>query len=100
MSDSDSQLISRRSRRKPLPPIYRRAAFVASLRGVRHVDLLPYHATGAPKFARTGREDPLGDISPPSGERMAACARPFLDAGLEVHIGGDGHERADRTTEA
>jgi pyruvate formate lyase activating enzyme len=69
------------------------AAFVASLRGVRNVDLLPYHGTGAQKFARTGRDYQLAGLAPPSAEAMAACAAPFRAAGLEVHIGGDGHER-------
>ncbi|MBK8977596.1 MAG: glycyl-radical enzyme activating protein [Planctomycetes bacterium] len=73
------------------------ARFVAALRGVRHVDLLPYHATGATKFAATGRDYPLIDVAPPSAERMEACAAPFRAVGLEVHIGGDGHECTDRT---
>jgi pyruvate formate lyase activating enzyme len=69
------------------------ARFVASLRGVGRVDLLPYHGTGAQKFVRTGRAYPLDGLAPPTPEQMEACAAPFRAAGLEVQIGGDDHER-------
>lgn len=47
------------------------AAFAARVPGVRRLDLLPYHATGAAKFKRLGRTYALEDVLPPARERMA-----------------------------
>lgn len=64
------------------------ARVAARTPGVRRVDLLPYHATGAAKFDRLGRDYPLDGVPPPSGERMAEIAEGFRRHGLEVTIGG------------
>lgn len=64
------------------------AAFVAGLRGVRQVTLLPYHATGEPKFARVGLRYSLHDITPPSHDRLETLAACFRDRGLPTTLGG------------
>ena len=64
------------------------ARFLASLAGVRQVDLLPYHRTGAAKFARMGRDYDLGEVQPPTPERMEALAAIFRARGLPTTTGG------------
>lgn len=64
------------------------ARFAASVAGVRQVSLLPYHATGRPKFDRLGREDCLGYVPPPSRERIERLAQCFRSFGLETKTGG------------
>lgn len=64
------------------------ARLAARTPGVRRVDLLPYHATGAAKFERLGRIYALGAVHPPAPERMEAIARGFRSHGLEVTLGG------------
>lgn len=76
------------------------ARFVRNLRSVHHVDLLPYHSTGAPKFRRAGREYELADTAAPTAQTMERCAAPFRDVGLTVHIAGEGHERTNGTAPA
>jgi pyruvate formate lyase activating enzyme len=64
------------------------AALVAQLPGVHHVNLLPYHRTGAPKARRLGRDYTLDALAPPPPERLLALAALFRDRGLAVQIGG------------
>ena len=64
------------------------ARFVAGLGAPVPVDLLPYHGTGAAKFARLGRSYPLDQLEPPAPERMAAAAGPFRTLGITVTVGG------------
>jgi pyruvate formate lyase activating enzyme len=64
------------------------AAFVAGLPGVRRVELLPYHATGEPKFARVGLAYALTDTPPPSRDRLEHLAAHFRDRGLTTTLGG------------
>jgi pyruvate formate lyase activating enzyme len=64
------------------------AALVADLPGVRHVSLLPYHATGAAKARRLGRPFPLESVAPPPPERLEELAEVFRARGLAVTIGG------------
>lgn len=65
------------------------AKFVASLQGIRQVNLLPYHKTGIAKHARVGSEYDLADVRPPSVERMNQAADLFRAAGLNTRIGGN-----------
>jgi pyruvate formate lyase activating enzyme len=58
------------------------------LPGVRQVDLLPYHSTGAQKFARLGRSYALAGLSPPPQEQMAAHRELFEARGLTTRVGG------------
>ena len=64
------------------------AAFVDELPRVRHVSLLPFHATGGAKARRLGRPAPLESLAPPPPERMEALAGLFRARGLAVSIGG------------
>jgi pyruvate formate lyase activating enzyme len=64
------------------------ARFVARIPGVRRVDLLPYHSTGAAKLGRLGRATLLDRLHPPTPERMAEAARLFQAHGLTVTHGG------------
>lgn len=64
------------------------AEFLRTLRGIAQVDLLPYHATGEPKFARLGLPFTLQGTATPTNERLAALAAPLRATGLTTTIGG------------
>lgn len=64
------------------------AEFLRSLRGISQVDLLPYHSTGEPKFARLGLPFTLHGTAAPSHERLEALAAPLRATGLVTTIGG------------
>lgn len=64
------------------------ARIAARTRGLRRVDLLPYHANGAAKFGRLGKSYPLDTVRAPSAERMEEIAGRFRARGIEVCIGG------------
>jgi pyruvate formate lyase activating enzyme len=63
------------------------AEFVSGLAGIRRVDLLPYHATGEPKFARMGQGYSLHDTPAPSHEQLEHVAAFFRDRGLMTTLG-------------
>lgn len=64
------------------------AGFAASLRGIRQVNLLPYHKIGLPKFRRLGQPYPLENVELPSADRMASALNLFRHFGLSTRIGG------------
>lgn len=64
------------------------AQFAAGLRSVRQVNLLPYHPTGAQKFARLGRSYPLESTTAPTAGDMDRARRLFEAKGLVTRIGG------------
>lgn len=64
------------------------ASFVAGLPGIRRVDLLPYHATGEAKFARSGLDYTLRGTEPPGRDRLASLAAVFAARDLPTTIGG------------
>lgn len=64
------------------------ARLAASLRSVRQVSLLPYHATGAGKFRRLHKDYELAHIAPPDRDRMEHIAGLFRARGLDARIGG------------
>ena len=64
------------------------AAFIRELPGIRHVDLLPYHATGEAKFARVGLEYTLHGTVTPTSDRLAALAAIVRAHGVTARIGG------------
>jgi len=64
------------------------AAFLAGLSGIRRVDLLPYHPTAEPKFARIGLLYPLRDTTPPSLQQLERLAVHFRSQGLTTTLGG------------
>ena len=64
------------------------AEFVHSVPGIRQVDLLPYHPTGAAKFARLGMDYALRGTTPPEQRHLDALAARFRARGLMTTIGG------------
>jgi len=64
------------------------ADFVHSVPGLRQVDLLPYHPTGAAKFARLGMDYTLSGTRPPDERRLDTLAAAFRARGLVTTIGG------------
>ena len=59
-----------------------------SLPGIRRVDILPYHQAAMAKYARLNLSYLLGEVTPPSGERMIAIQDRLQSSGLQVKIGG------------
>ncbi len=64
------------------------ARFAASLPGVKEIHLLPYHRLGYDKYIGLGREYGMGDIEPPTSEKMEALRRVAESEGLKAMIGG------------
>lgn len=64
------------------------ARIAAQTPGVRRVDLLPYHGSGASKFTRLGKTYAFQGMTTPTPERMQALADVFQAQGLTVSIGG------------
>ena len=64
------------------------ALFAASLGGVRQIHLLPYHRLGYDKYTGLGREYLMGDVKPPSAEKMESLRRIAEGEGLKAIIGG------------
>jgi len=64
------------------------ARLAATLRGVRQVNLLPFHRTWHGKVRQLGRESACADIATPTQERMEELAGIFRDLGLTTRIGG------------
>ena len=60
---------------------------VSSLRGVREIDLLPYHDVRE-KYERLGKEYKMPPGLKPSGERIKYIKERFEDLGLLVKVGG------------
>jgi pyruvate formate lyase activating enzyme len=56
--------------------------------GLRKIDLLPYHRIGTDKYRRLGRPYEMAELQPPSAETMEGIRRIFVDAGIEVSVGG------------
>ena len=68
--------------------IRRTIAFLASLRTIRRIGLLPYHSGGLDKAGRIGKGSHFRKFEPPSEERLAAIEAAFREAGFEVRRGG------------
>jgi pyruvate formate lyase activating enzyme len=64
------------------------ARLVATVKGVRQVNLLPYHSMGAHKLARLGRGNRLEKVVAPSYEYLEDVAARFGAIGVPVKIGG------------
>ena len=65
------------------------AAYTRDLGNVKRLHLLPYHRLGQDKYAGLGREYLMGDVKPPSNEKMnelLAAAKQV--SGVECQIGG------------
>lgn len=64
------------------------AAFAASLPGVNEIHLLPYHRLGYDKYVGLEREYKMGDVLPPSKEKMEELRKVAESVGLTAIIGG------------
>lgn len=65
------------------------ASYAGRLGSVRRMHLLPYHRLGQDKYTGLGREYPMGDVKPPTNEKMEILLETAKKAsGLECQIGG------------
>ena len=60
------------------------ADFVATLKGVDRVEVLPFHQFGVPKWEELGVPYQLGDVRPPEPELVARVEGQFRSRGLNV----------------
>ncbi|MBT8395538.1 MAG: glycyl-radical enzyme activating protein [Gemmatimonadetes bacterium] len=67
------------------------ARFLAGLKTLAPVDILPYHRLGVDKYDRMGREYGLGAVTPPSQDAVLLACRLLEDAGLRVSVRGEQH---------
>lgn len=56
--------------------------------GLHKVDLLPFHESGVEKYRRLALPYRLGDVQPPSPDRMQEIAARFSCRGFQIRIGG------------
>jgi pyruvate formate lyase activating enzyme len=64
------------------------ATFIATLKNIQQVDLLPYHNIATDKYHRMAHEYLLEKVKTPSKEKMQELAEIFLEKGFQVNIGG------------
>lgn len=62
--------------------------FVASLKRIQELHLLPYHRAGVDKYKRLGLEYQLPEIQVPENEQMEKIKMELERYGLKVKIGG------------
>lgn len=65
------------------------ARFADDLKGVKKIHLLPYHRLGQDKYEGLGREYLMGDVLPPTNEKMETLRQIVLRVtNLDCQIGG------------
>ena len=65
------------------------AAYTGELKNVRRMHLLPYHRLGQDKYEGLGRPYLMGDVAPPSNEKMQELLEVAEKySGIECQIGG------------
>ena len=64
------------------------ARFAKTLDGVNEIHLLPYHNFGMDKYKGLNRPYLMGDIKPPSDEKMNLLMNKVISMGLKCQIGG------------
>jgi len=62
--------------------------FISELRGVREVNLLPYHRFGEAKYKRLHLKYTLKGLKPPREEHLQSIKEKIGSIGIEVKIGG------------
>jgi len=62
--------------------------FLAKLRHIQQINVLPYHPTGAAKFVRLGTEYRLPEVVPPTPEQLSRAAELLQCSGVPVKVGG------------
>ena len=68
--------------------IEKMGAFVAGLKNVHYIVLLPYHETGLEKYRLLGREHGMPPTRTPAPERLEEIAAGLRRYGMAVSIGG------------
>ena len=71
-----------------VPEIRAIAEFAAKLPGVEQMHILPYHRLGYDKYVGLGREYLMGNVEPPSREKMMELRDEVMKTGLRCMIGG------------
>lgn len=65
------------------------AAFTKSLGNVKRMHLLPYHRLGQDKYEGLNRPYLMGDVEPPTNEKMNLLLKVAEEvSGIECQIGG------------
>ena len=65
------------------------AAYTKELGNVRRMHLLPYHRLGQDKYAGLGRPYLMGNVEPPTNEKMQELLEVAqATSGIECQIGG------------
>ncbi len=62
--------------------------FLASLKSIADVSLLPYHRIAGEKYKRLRRKNDMEGVSPPTPQRMASLKKRFQRYGFRVTVGG------------
>jgi len=62
--------------------------FINSLRGIKRLNILPYHRIGNDKYNRLQKECMLSTIHTPSAELIDTVMEPLKEFGLQIKIGG------------
>lgn len=65
--------------------IEKHAEFVAGLKNVRKVEILPFHKLGEKKYETLGMEFKLKDVNPPSQERIENAKNIYRRNGINVN---------------
>mgnify|MGYP003022584508 CR=1 FL=1 len=69
--------------------IQRIAGFADTLPGVNKIHLLPYHRLGQDKYDGLNRPYLMGDVKPPTNEKMERLLKVAEEvSGVECRIGG------------
>lgn len=64
--------------------IEKHADYIAGLKNVEQVELLPYHNRGQEKYKNLGMEYPLKNTEPPTAERIENAKKIFRSRGLRI----------------
>ena len=65
--------------------LFRLGQFLADIKTLKALDVLPYHTMGKPKYEQLGMEYPLGD-TPPLDKQEAVRARNVVISGLKSEL--------------
>lgn len=60
------------------------AAYLAPLKGIQWVELLPFHTLGSEKYTSLGRDYPARGLTPPSKQKLAELAKIIEGQNLAV----------------
>jgi pyruvate formate lyase activating enzyme len=64
------------------------AEFLATLPGVEHIDVLPYHDIATGKYTKLGQQEKNIHFAPISTDRVMHCTKILTERNLKVQVGG------------